>query len=92
LRTDIHPNRKRGKAIFDFIIAEGWAVRKLVMDEGKWAISDSEDVIYVGKIGAGGYGEIHEVKVNIALCANELTDIRSKTSSGEKEPRRLLGL
>ena len=40
------------------------------MDPAKWATREGEDVLYIGLIGAGGCGEIHEVSPCVFIVGN----------------------
>jgi hypothetical protein len=49
------------------------------MEAAEWSTREGEDVFYIGLIGAGGFGEIHEVTLRFSLLANPFS--RSTTGN-----------
>ena len=54
------------------------------MDASEWTTLEGEDALSLGLIGAGGYGEIHEVIislfiVSLFIVANCVADLRPTT-------------
>lgn len=49
------------------------------MDASEWTTLEGEDAVSIGLIGAGGYGEIHEVITSLFIVANSVADLRPTT-------------